>query len=284
MRQTLPLIAALLLGVAIHDIWADPCDRWYRLPFQLASDLSRGDYPPMGDPLYELAYGTQADQEISAYLMADPWQYRDPRDRDHHGWSDVQSGVFTVIQPLKVLVVMPPSWLDRARFVSGFERGNPGATPLQESADLPPFALVQSGGGVEGLLRQVLLESSGEVTVWRRREDGFADVDGIDLVRQDRVPAHQARSMIRTASAALTPGIARVDWNCRLFDGRTLSLTTYDGKVLSRGHWINLRTPSRQAAPVIERLLAFAATTQNGRQEHSRRRTSGDSSRGHHCP
>ena len=258
MRKALFLIFALIMVVAIHDLQGESCDRWYRIPFQISSELFLGDLP-LGGALFKLAYGAHADQQISAYVLPDPWQYRDPRDRGALGWSDVQSGTFAVIPPLEVLVVMPPSWLDRSEFVSLFQRANPRAVRIQDAPGVAPFALVQSGGGVEGLRVQVLLQQSGEVTVWRGREDWYNDLDRLDLARQDRLPSPAARSIIRDASVALTPGVARVYWNCAMFDGLTISLTTYDGKVLSRGHWINYRNPSRQAAPIIERLLAFSA-------------------------
>ncbi len=41
-----------------------------------------------------------------------------------------------------------------------------------------------------------------------------------------------------------------------MWDGITVSLTAWDGRVLSRGHWINYRRPSPEAGVVIDRLLA----------------------------
>ncbi len=40
-RKLLLLIVAFPLVVVVHDLRAEPCARWYRLPLQLASDLLR---------------------------------------------------------------------------------------------------------------------------------------------------------------------------------------------------------------------------------------------------
>ncbi|MEM7353986.1 MAG: hypothetical protein AAF657_24505 [Acidobacteriota bacterium] len=218
---------------------------------------------PFRHPFYELAYGTSTAAEIRGYALADPWSFEDPGNRGEHAWSDVQSGEITVLSPLGLVLVMPPPYLDRRQYFDEFERVNPQATPFLGVPETPSFVIVQNGAGVEGLGTQILLTETGEVTVWHGWMDWDALVHRLEVTRETSLPQAEAQAILQKATKALPPEEARVFWNCNLSDGAAVSLITSIEGRLSRGHWINLRTPSQQALEVIESLYGYV--------EHSRR-------------
>ena len=241
-------IAALILSlgfgaVVLHDLGAETCNRWYRFPLQLGSDLAVPDLP-FGHPLYEMAYGASAHQQLRGYILSDPWSYRDPREGREAAWRDLQSGTFTVVEPLKLVIVMPPPWLGESEFLRTFSALNPSAVPLSESSKPPQFALIQVGGGVEGIELQILLEESGRLRAWGRRRQRTDGSDTLHLVHEAQLSEAQSLKVLRSAFDQPTSEDAQIFWNCRMLDGGVRSLTTFDGRNLLRSHWVNNRSPS----------------------------------------
>lgn len=249
------LIMAAGLGLVIlHDMGAESCNRWYRIPLQLGCDLALQDLP-FGNPLYEFAYGASDSQALYGFHLTDPWSYRDPRHARESAWTNLQAGTFTIVEPLNLVLVTPPPWLDPNEFMQSFLDVNPTAVAISESSSPPPFVLVQFGGGVEGLMAQVLLGDSGKVTGWSRRGRWTNDTDGLRIAREGYLQPDQTSRLFELATAQSNQSGARFYWNCRLQDGGASSLTTFDGEELSRSHWVNSRWPSESASEVFEALL-----------------------------
>lgn len=263
-KRIAALILSLGLGaVVLHDLGAETCSRWYRLPLQVGCDLALPD-SPFGHPLFEVAYGASAPQLMHGFILSDPWSYRDPRDGRESTWTDLQSGTFTVVEPLNLVIVMPPPWLDESEFLGTFSALNPNAAPLSESSKPPPFALIQTGGGVEGLGLQILLEESGRVRAWARRGRRTDDSEKLHLIHEADLSRTEALQALHSAFDQPASESARVYWNCRMLDGGARSLTTFDGHRLQRSHWINNRWPPESSQEVLETLLEVGVPDEEG--------------------
>jgi hypothetical protein len=224
--------------VAVHDLGSASCDRWYRVPLQLASDLVL-DELPLGHPLYELAYGSRAEREIVGYVLPALPSLVGPRE-GVTDWTDIQSGALALVPILGAMVVMPPAWQDRDAFLADFERANPEAMPFS-AATVPPFILVQIGRRVEGLELQALLQQTGVVTVWSVGTDPATGSDILRPISEERLSVHVTEDLFASAVRGIPAGTGQVDWNCSMLDGCTHSLIVFDGERLSRGHWVNCR-------------------------------------------
>ncbi|MCP4203150.1 MAG: hypothetical protein GY769_14605 [bacterium] len=175
-------------------------------------------------------------------------------------WTNIQSGVWTVIPPLDVALITIPRWEDSPEiYLSKVVFLNPAAVSLGSEKSVSRFLLVQLGGGVEGLRYQALLSEEDEsVTIWR---GPFESQQKLFEPQSVVVPAEKIRRIFGSVAVSGLRTTSRVEWQCDTLDGAVAVFVYYDGDRVGRIAYVNSRRPSVALRRVLRELFLATGST-----------------------
>ncbi len=249
LRLSLLAMGLALLAVALHDIPADDCDEWYRMPIELTAEL----LPEKSDArewLEELARRETTERRIHGWALPGSAEFDDPYGRPRA----IPTGVWThrIGAPLEVVLLTAPRDYDESADIEELEVRNPGAVPLAGYAGLAPFVLAATGGG-HGWGQIVLLWRTGEVVVWLYDPKTRSH----EMVLETRLPKQEASSTFESLARELGTGEEIRVAMCGVLHGLQRSLLVYDGEHLAAADWSNFTTPSGWALEIFDRLFGL---------------------------
>lgn len=258
LRNTIVALALLAASLAALDL-SRP--RYQRLSIRALASLGE----LTGVTLVSDPYRASTKSQIRAYSIADPDSIQDPCGHPTAIWRDVQAGQFVVLGPLNIALVSPGcTWLLAPdEFFTEFEKLNQGASALPDASHpIPRFLCLQYGGGVEGLLRQVLLTSDGQLVVWDLPDWACSPPSAkLPSPAEADIPGSTVDRIFSLASGAGLSSKSTIEWSSNVLDGGVLSIAYSDGLHLGRTHFTNSVGPSgatRLLADEIQRLADAA--------------------------
>lgn len=257
------VVVVVVAGLVIHDVLRDRCSRvsTHACAWLLWATGADPWAAPRG-------VGTQ---RIEGYVVDDPWATSRAMSRD--GWKEVQDAEITVVPGLSLVLVSPPQWKGEPdQYLARFAADNPSARLLTGSPSVPRFLLVQWGGGVEGLSKQVLLTADGTLRVWNIGVSSEAEESGAPHRRL--LDRDVAKRLLKLSDGAPFPaGEIRFEYSCGAQDGGVTALTYYDGVELGRVQYQNGRRPKAPFAELAVELgyLAEGAMASGDTIEDSHR-------------
>jgi len=238
------LVVVLVAGIVIHDALREPCRRasthaWSWLLWATGADSRAA---PRG-------IGTQ---RLEGFVVDDPWEINGAMCRD--AWREVQGAEITLVPGLHLVLVSPPEWKGEPdEYIAGFTSDNPSATGLTGFSSVPRFVMLQRGGGVEGLYKQLLLTADGSLHLWHLGVHSDAKKLGSPHRRLlDRAVVDRLLQI--SDEAAFPAGEIRFEYSCGALDGGVTALTYFDGVVLGRVQYQNGRRPKGIFAKIVAEL------------------------------
>jgi len=241
-------VVVVVAGIVIHDALREPCSRASTHAWSWLLWATRAD--PWAAPR---GVGTQ---RLEGFVVDDPWAMRGAMSRD--AWKEVQGAEVTIVPDLDLALISPPHWKgDPDDYLAHFTSDNPAAKVLTLSSSLPRFLLVQRGGGVEGLSKQVLLTADGSLRVWN--PGIFSEAEKFGAPNRRLLDRDVTDRLLQLSDDAAFPaGEIWFEYTCGALDGGVIALTYFDGVVLGRVQYQNGRRPQGTFAQVVAELEHMA--------------------------
>lgn len=250
--------AVVVLGIV--DSLRPRCERFSRRAVpSLVAPFDRD----LADSLWFRLNAVSTQHPVYGLSVPNPYELAFPPDRYPGGrtqlqdWTNVQSGLRTVIPPLNAALVTPPPWQESTdSYLSELASLNPSASLLGRESGLPRFLLIQLGGGVEGLEYQALLSEGVEsAMIWR---GPFESRQELGEPWSESLSSQEIGRFFTLVEAAGLPADSSVEWQCDTQDGAVAVFAYYDGDRVGRVSYVNSRRPAADLLELLRDL--FLAT------------------------